>query len=86
MGQDGEDGGEGASGAGGAAGEVDDEGGAQAAADCPAERGEGGFVEAGGAHAFGEAVDEAVADEPGGFGGYVARGEAGSSGGDDEVC
>jgi hypothetical protein len=41
--------------------------------------------ETGGAHEFGEAFNEAVADEAGGLGGDVALGEAGASGGDDEL-
>jgi len=41
--------------------------------------------EAIGAHAFGQAVDESVADQAGGLGGDIARGQAGASGGDEEV-
>jgi hypothetical protein len=86
VGQQRHDGFERAASAGGAAGEVDDEGGSDGAADGTAERRVEGFAEAGGAHAFAEAVDEALADELGGLGGDVARGEAGAAGGDDEVC
>lgn len=39
-----------------------------------------------GAHAFGEAVDDAVADFAGGLGGYVARRDACAPGGDDEMA
>ena len=42
--------------------------------------------EAIGAHALGEAVYEALADLKGGFGGDVARSEAGAAGGEDEGC
>ncbi len=85
VGEDGEDRGEGAPGTCGIAGEIDDQGGSDGATDGAAEGGEESFQQAGGAHAFGESVDEAFADEPGGLGGYVAGGEAGASGGDDEV-
>ena len=70
---------------GGAAGEIENEGFAYGAADGAAEGGEGGVEEAFGAHAFGEAVDDAVADLAGGFGSDVAGGEAGSAGRHNEV-
>ena len=72
-------------GAGGAAWDVEDEGCAIDAADGAAERGHRRFAEAFGAHAFGESVDEPVADELGGLGCNVAEGQAGAAGSDDEV-
>jgi hypothetical protein len=85
VGEQGEDSVERGTGSGGAAGEVEDEGAAEGAADGSAERGEGGVEEAVASHAFGKAVDEAVADQAGGFGGDVAGGEAGAAGGDKQV-
>jgi hypothetical protein len=83
--QDGENRGEGGDGTGGAAGEVDDQGRAEGDADAAAERGERGLGQAGGAHALGEALDDAVGDEAGGLGSDVAGGEAGTAGGEDEI-
>ncbi len=73
-------------GAGGAAGEVEDEGSPVDAADGAAEGRHRRFAEAFGAHAFGEAVDEAIADEFGGLGCNVAERQAGAARRDDEVC
>jgi len=83
--QDGQDRRERGDGARGAAGEVDDQGGAEGDADGSAEWSERGLPQAGGAHALGEPLDDAVGDEAGGLGGDVAGGEAGASGGEDEI-
>lgn len=73
-------------GACGVSGEVEDQSVSDGAADPPAKRGEGGLPEAGEAHAFREAVDEALADDARGLGGDIAGGEAGAAGGNDQGC
>lgn len=85
VGKEGENGGQGGLGSVYAAGEVDDEAAACSAADGSAERGERSVEKTGGTHTLGEAVDEFVADEAGGFGSDIAGGKAGSSSGDNEL-
>lgn len=85
VGQDGKCGAERMDGAGGAAGEIEDEGGAAGTAEGAAEDGERCLAAAFGAHELGNAGEETVADGVGGFRGDVARGDAGSAGGDDEA-
>ena len=71
-------------GSGGVAGKIDDEAGADCAADASAECGEGGVERPVAADVLSEAGDEAIADGESCFGGDVARRETGASGGDDE--
>ena len=68
-----------------AAGKVQDEGLAEGSADGAAEGCVGGFGETGGAHAFGDAIEQAIADGAGSFGSDIAGTNAGSSSGDDEA-
>lgn len=68
-----------------ASGQVEDQRRSHRAADSPTEGREGGLLEAGRAHAFREAVDQALADDSRGFGGDVAKGETGAAGRDDKV-
>lgn len=69
----------------GTAREVEDESRAARAADGAAEGGEGSFLCAFAAHAFGDAFDEAVANGGGRFGRHVSGRDAGASGGGDEA-
>ena len=85
MGKKREDGFERRARAGGAAGKIDDERTAEASTDRAAEGSIGRVLYALGAHALGEALDDAIADEAGGLGGDIARGQSSASGGDDEV-
>jgi hypothetical protein len=68
-----------------AAGQVEDEGLAEGSAEGAAERGVGGLGKTGGAHALGDAAEEAVADGAGSLGSDVAGADSGSAGGDDEA-
>lgn len=70
---------------GGAAGNVEDEGRCERAAEATAEDGQGGLPAPFSAHEFGNAVQEAVADGAGDFGGHIAGTDAGSSGSYDEA-
>lgn len=71
---------------GGAAWEVDDQGAADGAAHGTAECRERRMAQSIGAHPLSQALDDTVADQPGGIGSDIARREAGASGGNDEVC
>lgn len=85
MTQQGQDGFERGSSTARAAGQIQDEALAVGSAEASAERGVGGLGKAGGAHAFGYAVDEAVTDRAGGLGRDVARSNSGAASGDDEA-
>ena len=85
MGDEMQDGFEGLHGCPGAAGDVDDEGRAEGAGDGAAHGGERGVFETFAAHELAETVENAFANGSGGLGGDVARGDAGASGGDDEL-
>ena len=69
-----------------AAGQVDDEACADCAADGTAERRKRRMEKAVGAHSFGEAFDEPVTDQFCRLGSYIARSEAGTTRGDDQVA
>lgn len=84
VGQHGKDGVQRGEGAARGAGQVDDERGAEQAAEAAAEHGEGRLLAAGGAHLLGEAIEKAGADGAGGLRGDIARGDAGAACGDDE--
>jgi hypothetical protein len=71
--------------AGWAAGEIDDQRFSQASADGSAQRRKGRLPESFRTHSLGQSIDEAFADEPGGLRRDVAWGEAGASGGDDQL-
>ena len=76
---------QGRDGAAGTSGQVEHDGLAAGAANGAAEGGEGCLGQAGSAHLFGHAFDEAVADGACGFRGDVTRSDAGAAGGDDEA-
>lgn len=85
VGQNGQGSAEGANRSGGAAGKVEDEAGAQGAAEAAAQNRHGSLTAALAAHQFRNAVEEAFADGTGGLGGDIATADAGASGGDDEA-
>lgn len=67
------------------AGQVQDDGLAAGAAQAAAEGGKGCLGQAGGAHLFGNAFDEAIADGACGLRCDVTGSDAGAAGGDDEA-
>lgn len=69
-----------------AAGQIEDEGCPDGSADGAAECGEGSLERSRGAHPFGQSVNDALADHPGGFGRDIARGKSCASSGKDEIC
>jgi len=85
VGQNGQGGQQGTGGSGGLAGNVEDDACAEGSAEAAAERGERGGAAAVGAHHFGNAVEQTIADGEGRLGGNVAGGDSGASGGDDEA-
>lgn len=68
-----------------ASGKIQDKSGTQSSADGTAEGSERRLSETGGAHQFGQALDEAVADQSRGFRRDVARSKARAAGGDHKV-
>lgn len=66
----------------GASREIEDQGGADGSAQAASQGGKRSLPAAFGAHHLGDAVEQAVADGPGGLGGHIAGADAGAAGGD----
>ena len=86
VGQHGQSSAEGTDGSCGAAGKVEDEAGAQGAAEGATQNGQRRLADAFGAHQFRRyRVEQAFADSTGGLRSDIATADAGASGGDDET-
>lgn len=70
--------------AGRISGKVENDACSPRAAERPGERRISGFLEPSVSHAFGNAIDQALADRPGGLGSHIARCDSGSARGDDQ--